>query len=127
MLWAEATMKGFAAPIWMTFKQALELNACVRKGEKGSLVVCANSNTRTETDSDSGKEAERDIHYMKGYTVFNVEQIDGLPAQYYWAYSDMPSFSSQSEISFVLTTTPRRGGRLASFRTGVSRPSVNQP
>jgi hypothetical protein len=25
MLWAEAVEKGFAAPIWMTFKQALEL------------------------------------------------------------------------------------------------------
>lgn len=83
MLWAEATAKGFAAPIWMTFKQALELNACVRKGEKGSLVVFASSITRTETDSDSGKESERDIHYLKGYTVFNVEQIDGLPAQYH--------------------------------------------
>lgn len=83
MLWAEACAKGFAAPIWMTFKQALELNACVRKGEKGSLVVFASSITRTETDSDSGEDASRDIHYLKGYTVFNVEQIDGLPAQYH--------------------------------------------
>ena len=41
MLWSEAMDKGFAAPIWMTFKQALELNAHVRKGEKGSLVVYA--------------------------------------------------------------------------------------
>jgi antirestriction protein ArdC len=74
--------KGFAAPIWMTFKQALELNAHVRKGEKGSLVVYANSITRTEED-DNGEETEREIHYMKGYTVFNVEQIDGLPEHYY--------------------------------------------
>ena len=35
MLWAEAMEKGFAAPIWMTFKQALELDAHVRKGERG--------------------------------------------------------------------------------------------
>ena len=33
--------KGYAAPIWMTFKQALELGAHVRKGEQGSLVVYA--------------------------------------------------------------------------------------
>jgi antirestriction protein ArdC len=83
MLWGEAMTKGYAAPIWMTFRQALELNACVRKGEKGSLVVYANSITRTETDTDTGEESEAQIHYMKGYTVFNVEQIDGLPAQYY--------------------------------------------
>ena len=50
MLWAEAVTQGFAAPIWMTFRQATELNAHVRKGEKGSLVVYANSITRTEED-----------------------------------------------------------------------------
>jgi antirestriction protein ArdC len=82
MLWAEATAQGFGAPIWMTFKQATELNAQVRKGEKGSLVVYANAITRTEED-DKGQETEREIHYMKGYTVFNVEQIGGLPEHYY--------------------------------------------
>jgi antirestriction protein ArdC len=82
MLWAEAMDRGFAAPIWMTFKQATELNAHVLKGEKGSLVVYASSITRSEEDED-GEEAKREIHYMKGYTVFNVEQIDGLPEHYY--------------------------------------------
>jgi antirestriction protein ArdC len=82
MLWAEAMDKGFAAPTWMTFKQALELKANVRKGEKGSLVVYANSITRTEETGD-GEETEREIHYMKGYTVFNAEQIEGLPEHYY--------------------------------------------
>ena len=82
MLWAEAMDKGFAAPIWMTFKQALELKANVRKGEKGSLVVYANSITRTE-EGDNGEASEREIHYMKGYTVFNVEQIEGLPEHYH--------------------------------------------
>lgn len=43
MLWAAAVEQGFASPIWMTFRQALELNAHVRKGEKGSLVVFATS------------------------------------------------------------------------------------
>ncbi|MCS6291158.1 MAG: DUF1738 domain-containing protein [Nitrospira sp.] len=83
MLWSAAMAEGFAAPIWMTFKQALELKAHVRKGEKGSLVVYANSITRKETDDVSGDETEHEIHFMKGYTVFNVEQIEGLPAHYY--------------------------------------------
>jgi antirestriction protein ArdC len=82
MLWAEAMDKGFTAPIWMTFKQASELDAHVRKGEKGSLVVYANSIMRSEA-GDDGEETEREIHFMKGYTVFNVEQIEGLPEQYY--------------------------------------------
>jgi antirestriction protein ArdC len=82
MLWMSAETQGFAAPIWMTFRQAQELNANVRKGSKGSLVVYADHVTRTET-SDDGEECERDVYFMKGYTVFNVEQIDGLPPHYY--------------------------------------------
>ena len=82
VLWAEAVSAGFSAPIWMTYRQASELNAHVRKGEKGSLIVFADSLTRTEQE-ENGESAERKIHYMKGYTVFNVEQIEGLPDQYY--------------------------------------------
>ena len=78
-LWMAALAKGYSAPIWMTFKQAIDLGGCVRKGEKGSLTVYADTITRTETDSASGEKSDREIHYMKGYTVFNVEQIDGLP------------------------------------------------
>jgi len=83
MLWSAAMEKGYGAPIWMTFKQALEFNAHVRKGEQGSLVVYADKITRTETDASTGEESERAIPFMKGYTVFNVEQIDGLPEHYY--------------------------------------------
>lgn len=81
MLWATAMERGYSAPIWMTYKQAQELGAHVRKGEKGTLVVYASTFTRTEQD-DSGAEQERAIPFLKGYTVFNVEQIDGLPAHY---------------------------------------------
>jgi len=83
MLWSAAMAKGYAAPIWMTFRQALELGAYVRKGEEGSLVVYADKIIRTETDAATGEEAERAIPFMKGYTVFNVEQIEGLPEHYY--------------------------------------------
>jgi antirestriction protein ArdC len=82
LLWGEAMDKGYTAPIWMTYNQAQELGAQVRKGERGSLVVFANRFTKTETN-DKGEDIEREIPFMKGYTVFNVEQIDGLPAHYY--------------------------------------------
>ncbi|MGY4501923.1 hypothetical protein ACVWYH_005880 [Bradyrhizobium sp. GM24.11] len=39
LLWSEAVARGFCSPIWMTFKQANELGAHVRKGETGSTVV----------------------------------------------------------------------------------------
>jgi antirestriction protein ArdC len=82
MLWGASVENGFASPTWMTFKQALELDTYVRKGEKGSLVVYANTFTRTEKDAD-GLETDREIPFLKGYTVFNVDQIDGLPEHYY--------------------------------------------
>src|ERR1700757_165024 len=62
-LWASASARGFAAPIWMTYRQAVELRAHVRKGEKGSTIVYANRITRNETDTDSGIEVARDIHF----------------------------------------------------------------
>lgn len=78
LLWCEAVAKGYAAPIWMTFRQALELGGCVRKGEHGATVVYANRIKRTEADDD-GQDVEREIPFLKAYTVFNVDQIDGLP------------------------------------------------
>jgi antirestriction protein ArdC len=82
-LWMSAIAQNLAAPIWMTYRQAIELDAHVRKGEKGSLVLYANSIARTERDEKTGEDFEPDVPYMKGYTVFNVEQIEGLPETYY--------------------------------------------
>ena len=81
MLWSAATTKGYGCPLWLTFKQALELGGNVRKGETGELVVYANRITRSEID-DKGEEQMREIPFLKGYTVFNAEQCDGLPEQY---------------------------------------------
>jgi len=83
MLWGAAMERGYAAPIWMTFKQAIELGGAVRKGERGNQVVFASKVTRSETDAETGEESERDIPFLKAYTVFNVEQIDGLPEHFY--------------------------------------------
>jgi antirestriction protein ArdC len=82
LLWSEAVARGFRSSTWMTFKQASELGGHVRKGESGSLVVYASRFTKTETDT-HGDEVERDIPFLKAYTVFCVDQIEGLPANYY--------------------------------------------
>jgi antirestriction protein ArdC len=81
MLWCASVENDFGSPMWMTFNQATELNAHVRKGEKGSLVVYANSFKRVEQDAE-GQDVEREIPFLKGYTVFNVDQIEGLPENY---------------------------------------------
>lgn len=119
MLWSAAIARGYAAPIWMTYRQALELNAHVRKGEEGSLVVYADKIIRTETDSDTGEEAERAIPFMKGYTVFNVEQIEGLPEHYYGkppARTDSVQRIERAEAFFAATgATVVHGGSRACY------------
>ena len=64
LLWSEAIDKGYAASKWMTYRQAAELGAQVRKGEHGSLVVYANKVTRTESN-DHGEEVERSIPFFR--------------------------------------------------------------
>lgn len=97
MLWASAMQRGYSAPIWMTFRQALELGAHVRKGEKGSPVVFASTISRTERDAQTGEERERDIPFLKSYHVFNVEQIDGLPAHYTTTHA--PRLNAEQRIT----------------------------
>ncbi len=118
-LWASALAQNFAAPIWMTFKQASELDAHIRKGEKGSLVVYADSIKRTETDEKTGDEIDREIPFLKGYTVFNVEQISGLPEVYYAKLA--PTLDPVARIEHVegffaaLGATIRHGGNRAFY------------
>lgn len=85
-LWVASMTKGFASPHWLTFKQALALGGCVRKGEKGSTVVYANTievdADKGEQGSESGTEGKRQVAFLKRYTVFNAEQIDGIDAKY---------------------------------------------
>lgn len=57
MLRSQAMEQGFVSPCRMTFKQALALNAAVRKGEHGGLVVYADRIRRTESDGETGAAA----------------------------------------------------------------------
>ncbi|MBZ9990914.1 ssDNA-binding domain-containing protein [Mesorhizobium sp. BH1-1-5] len=88
LLWSEAIARGFSSPVWMTFKQALELGGAVRKGESGSMVVFASRFTRTETDA-GGEEIDREIPFLKAYSVFNMAQIDGLPDDFYGRQAEL--------------------------------------
>ncbi|MCW2248055.1 antirestriction protein ArdC [Azospirillum fermentarium] len=118
MLWNDATDKGFICPIWMTYQQAQQLGGQVRKGEAGSLVVFADRFTRTET-TETGDEIEREIPFMKGYTVFNCEQIDGLPEQYRAVAAPVPDPMKrieQAERFFAGTGADiRHGGNRAYY------------
>jgi len=65
------------APTWMTYKQAQEIGGQVRKGEQGTS-VCYSAPVTTQLPSG----AEETYRCYKWYTVFNADQIDGLPERY---------------------------------------------
>ena len=81
LLWLEAIQKGYQSARWMTYRQALELGGHVRKGEAGSQVVYANSLSMKSVETD-GSVNQRDVYLLRAYTVFNTDQIDGLPEEF---------------------------------------------
>ena len=80
LLWAAAIDGGHAKQSWVTFKQALALGGNVRKGERGTMVVYADTFTPKDEQEKAAAE-DRDpqrIGFLKRYTVFNVSQCEGL-------------------------------------------------
>ena len=124
VLWSEALTRGYSARIWMTFQQALELDAHVRKGERGSTIVYASTLARSGTDAETGEESEQSIPFLKSYTVFNVEQIKGLPAHFHAIVEprlDPVQRIERVEAFFAATRADFRGAVafLNSGRTGL--------
>ena len=121
VLWGEALDKGYGSTIWMTFKQALALGGHVRRGEHGSVIVYADRLIRTETD-ERGEDIEREIPFLKAYTVFNVAQIEELPSQYYAHLeqnADKPELIETAEHFFSATgAVIRHGGDRAYYSPG---------
>lgn len=74
MLWCAAEDQGYANPHWMTYRQAQELGGQVRRGERGTGIIKYGT---FEQEDDAGEARKRG--YIRGYTVFNADQIDGLP------------------------------------------------
>jgi len=124
MLWASAMECGFNSPLWMTYRQAAELGGQVRKGEKGSLVVYADRFTKSGTD-DNGEDIETIIPFMKGYTVFNTEQVDGLPGHFYASNTpinqDMERLEAIEQFFAATGATIKHGGDQAFYSPAQDR------
>lgn len=121
LLWGASIENSYQNPTWMTYLQADEYGAHVRKGEKASLVVYANKIVKTETNSKTGEDTEREIPYLKGYSVFNAEQIEGLPEKFYLKPETPAASSAISRLEtvehFIRNTgvTIRHGGDRAYY------------
>jgi antirestriction protein ArdC len=73
ILWASADTNGYPTHAWMTFKQALDHGANVRKGERGTHVVFTKPVVFKSEDDEIEKRS-----MLREYTVFNIAQIDGF-------------------------------------------------
>lgn len=67
--------QGYESPYWITFNQAKDLGANIRKGEKGTPIVYW---VRLSKESERDSEDIRSFMMPKTYVVFNVAQVENL-------------------------------------------------
>lgn len=122
VLWLTAFEKQYVSPLWVTFQQAKEFGGFVKKGEKGTGIVYANSFEKKEIDHETGEEMTERIPFLKSYTVFNAEQVEGLPEKFYAKVENPLSMEQRLEIAemfFARTKADiRYGGGKAYYRPG---------
>ena len=80
----QSMSRGYSLNRWITFQQARQLGACVRKGETGTPIVFfkmldvagTESTSRLAANDASGRKV---IPLLRSFIVFNAAQVDGLP------------------------------------------------
>ncbi len=85
VLASEAGERGYADPRWTTYRGAKKIGAQVRKGEKGVGVEYWKFPTKEQEDRvratvQAGQEPDKLKIIHRTYTVFNAEQIEGMPS-----------------------------------------------
>src|SRR5215467_14415532 len=78
VLWAQSQSKGYSSALWGTYQQWQSLGGQVRKGEHGSPVVYWGRYESKDKPEDEQDEPSGRHLFCKGYTVFNLDQVDGV-------------------------------------------------
>jgi len=113
---------GYGSPFWMTYQQAVTYGGQVRKGERSTLVIYyGTARSRHAPKGEAVDDAEGDTYrFLKGYSVFNSDQIDGLPDRFAPAECDLDAGGrpiERLEAFFDRMTVPVRvGGDVAAYR-----------
>lgn len=122
LLWSAAMERGFTSRTWLTYRQAEALGGQVRKGERGTMVVYAGqfSPSKEGTEAAEGEApARRSVAFLRSYTVFNTEQVDGLAAP---AAPEAPGAVQPDADALALVArsgaTVRHGGDRAFYAPG---------
>jgi antirestriction protein ArdC len=123
MLYAPAAGEG-----WMTYKQAAEVGAQVKKGEKGSMVVFFKPLTIEDKNRPAGSEpSTKSIPMLKYYTVFHTSQIDGLPEKFLPKTVAQPTEKQRIEAAeqYLAQAKINHGGDRAYY--SIDRDSITLP
>lgn len=84
MLWATASERGYSSERWMTFRQAQDLGGMVKKGSKAARSVFYGTFEKDAEGNDAPEgEGKTRVPFAKCNNVFNADEIEGLPAEYY--------------------------------------------
>jgi antirestriction protein ArdC len=77
LLWM-AQQACYRTPRYLTFKQARDLGGAVRRGEHGTTIMFVKQ-LQVRDDQAEADDAVRLVPMLREYTVFNVDQCEGLP------------------------------------------------
>jgi antirestriction protein ArdC len=117
LLQLESFARGYPRNGWLTFREATELGGHVRKGEHGSTVVFFKMHEVPSDSAAADQAATRRIPMLRAYTVFNVAQVEGLPAELEQPAAP-PAWSPRDEAETLLKAsgaTIRHGGSRAYY------------
>jgi antirestriction protein ArdC len=117
LLWGAAIETRRSTQTWLTFKQALGLGGIVREGERGTMVCYADTfvpKNEAERAKESDETPQR-IGFLKRYTVFNVDQCEGLPSALYETAVPLPNCHTIPRAEALIKATG------ADFRIGGDR------
>ncbi len=82
LLTLEAQSRGYSRSAWLTYRQATELGAQVRRGESGCTVIFYKLHelaNPTSVEQIEDEKRSKVISFLRWFTVFNIAQVDGLP------------------------------------------------
>lgn len=78
----QALMQGFVHARWLTYQQALSVGGQVRRGERGTTIVFFKLHEVGGEPASTGQAPDRRlVPLLRAFTVFNVEQVEGLPQE----------------------------------------------
>lgn len=114
-LWNAVVERGFRTHAFLTFRQAIALGGSVRRGERGIGIIYTRRlvprEERRRADFE-GREPSGGIPFLKWFTVFSVDQCDGLPPHIAEPLPPIPEGLILPQVEELITATG------ADFRIG---------